>query len=68
MSDKDEYYVVVTERDHYDWKKASGAIVIEQYLKRSSLDEARERVEKLSGCYGFASIARLDFDWDKGHE
>lgn len=60
MSGK-EFFVIVTERDHTDWRQNRGAIVGETYLAKASLEEQEERAAKLAGSYGQAAIARLVF-------
>ena len=55
---KDDYFVCITERDHTDIFKNSGAIVGEQYLNKADLDSISERSVHLHR-YGKVWIAQL---------
>jgi len=63
----DAYYVVVCENDQEHiidgrtFKDDGGPLVMEQYLRKASLKDVRERREILEKSYGKSRIAQLVF-------
>lgn len=61
MSESNDIYVIVTERDTRDVRPDSRPIVFEQYTDGDTLNGARAMRDRLGDTYGKVRIAKLVF-------